>query len=187
MKLEMTFAPIAEADSEVSIRSDNLEEEKKFVLDWSRQNNALAKQMEEELQDHFQNTIMLLPQYEVCDAHLSVPFPRSYLFGRSTSSFGSSHSVLKGAGSTSTIHSDIKLKNAGSTSTIHSEDQSIISSPETEATVTSIFMAKKLSSLSLSGICKKPTPKKVPEAKKIVYIPSGYERDLQDFSKYNQI
>lgn len=172
MKIELTPTPIIEAKSEVSIRSESLEEEKKVVLDWSRQNNALAKKMEHELKDRFESVIVTLPQHDVPEARLSIPFPRSYLFGRSTSTFGSSHSVLKGAASTSTIHS---------------EEQSIISAPESEATTTSVFMAKKLASLNVSGLSKKANPINKPPAKKAVYIPAGYERDLPDFAKYNQI
>lgn len=133
--------------------------------------SSSAKKMEHDAKERFATIINNLPCYKPVENYPAMPFPNSHLFGSSISSFGSSHFDLLRASESSTSI------NSSSTAT---------SMAASESTYTG-KLVKNLDKMKALSINVAEPANNKPEPKKIVYIPSGYECDLPDFAKYNQI
>ncbi|XP_055319176.1 uncharacterized protein LOC129576961 [Sitodiplosis mosellana] len=155
--------------SGISVCTKDMEDDDKMILDWSRQNNKLAKEMEHELKDRFEKVLRTLDVYEV---------PRAYLY-RSESTINSSSSLHF-----SHMDSMSTLKSTSTTDVCaaRSDPLEIVDTtinPHLSA-LNRQFKAASINSASIN----KPKSKK--ESKKAIYIPSGFESDLVNFQKYNQ-
>lgn len=154
--------------SKISVCSNDLDEEEKMVLDWSRQNNAHGQEMEHILKRQFDQIINSLDVYAKSGEIEHEPFPRMY-------NLGSLHSVNN---SNWTLGLD------------RCDSRSTLTEVQSSAVVTKCEkprMSRLTERLKATSISSNSKPKIVKETKKTVFIPSGFERDILDFQKYNQI
>lgn len=152
--------------SAISVNTQEMDDEDKMILDWSRQNNELAKEEEHKFKTRFEQVLRKLDVYEL---------PRTYLF-RSTSTMNSSSSInlLSRMSSMSTINASIDGDHQ-----VYATDAPQIGDPRINR------LAQKFKDASINSVfTTKPKPKKEP--KTMTYIPAGFESDLVNFQKYNQ-
>ncbi|XP_031626476.1 uncharacterized protein LOC116342844 [Contarinia nasturtii] len=157
--------------SAVSLPSTkNLENDEKIILNWTRQNNELAKQEEHNMKIGFDNVLCALNEHKVRGI-ATIPYPRSYIYGSSTTIYNSVSHLSSQFGSHSTIAEDNPVDEPalvmGSDPQIHKMER----------------LTSKLGATSIKAKNTNVKPKK--EQKKVVYIPSGHESDLVNFHKYN--
>lgn len=150
------------AQSMISVYSDMDDEDQK-VLDWSRYNIETAKKMKKNVQRDFDNVLRTLGHYEVSIGHDSVFRPSCFT---SISCFGTSMGSFQ------------SLQNVGSQSSL--ESTSFVAKPPRGGGMSRLAERMKKASIQ--------TCEKIDECpKKITYIPSGFEPDLDNFQKYNRI
>lgn len=150
--------------SAISVCSADLDEDSKMVLDWSRQNTVLARDMERIIKNQFETVIEDLDQYMMAPRQRREPH---HMFHNAISltSVNQSNSNLSSLyGSRSTI---ADVQSVGGESGVPSMISARISSRFREAL--------------------KQTSKTAPKnEQKTVFIPAGFERDVLEFHKYNE-
>lgn len=166
-KLHMNARLGRKCPSKISVCSNDLDDEEKMVLDWSRQNNAHGQEMELEIKSRFDKIINSLDQYAMSDQIEHEPFSRMY-------HLNSLRSVN---------HSDwtLGIDRFDSRSTLTEVQSSTVLTTEKPR------MSRLTERLKATSLLSNSKPKIVKETKKTVFIPSGFERDILDFQKYNQI
>lgn len=165
IRIESNEALKARSDPVKSFSTKKLNEEDELILVWSRQNNELAKKMEQDTREYFNRVINQLEVYTMSKDDQSEQDPnliirretKSYLFG-SKSTLRSSNDELSQAGSSSILN-DVDMVDPAP------------------------ILADKLQKLTQRLGSTAITP--VKPKKKMVYIPSGFESDLPNFTKYN--
>lgn len=157
--------------SKISVCSNDMDDEEKMVLDWSRQNNSFAMGMERDLKDQFEQVVKSLDAYVKCEQ--TEPGPHSGMYNLGSLSSVNRSNLSLGLGR---FDSNSTLTEVQSVATIENPEKSRKLSRLTErlraASITTDYSAK---------------PKVNTEAKKMVFVPSGFERDILEFHKFNQI
>lgn len=159
--------------SAISVCSDDFDEDKKMVLDWSRQNTVLARTMERTIKNQFDTVVDDLDRYVMATRQRREPY-HSFHNAISLASVNQSNSNLCSLfGSRSTI-TDVQSI-AG-----QSDVSSMVSAPiSTRFTERLKQAAKKASETAANAT-------NIQKAQKMVFIPSGFERDVLEFHKYNE-
>lgn len=146
-----------------------MDESDEVILDWSLQSIEAAKRTKINMQRNFQNAVRELDYFHYSE-RFQDKFLRNLSHYDSRSSFGTSiesiHNLQHGESvwSNATEDKTFALKAGG----MHR-------------------LAERLKAASIkTDAVEKPNVMDKP-AKKVVYIPSGFESDLVDFQKYNQI
>lgn len=153
------------AKSKMSVCSNDLDDDDRMVLDWSRQNDEYAQKMEKDLSRRFDKVINSLNEYAM-----------SYEIERKK--FGGMYNL----GSLRSVHRSnwtIGIERFDSTATL-TEVQS-----STSLVTEKPRMSRLAEKLKAASIATNSEPKIIENTKKTVFIPSGFERDILDFQKYN--
>lgn len=135
----------------------DMDDEDLMVLDWSNQNNALAQQIEVDLRNRFEQMVQSLDIYEVSE-HTTSGKPRI-----NPIQLGSMRSIFL---------SNSSFPRADSCTSL-AEVQSVASNLNKGVN----RVANKMKAMSIA-----PT-----KTEKVTCIPSGFERDLVEFHKYNAL
>lgn len=157
--------------SQISVCSSDLDDEEKMILDWSRNNKKFATEMEYDLKHRFEQMVNSLDVYVEPEHVERASQSKMYNLGSQRSM---NMSVLS-----------LGLKRFDSHSTI-TEVQSTAQIEKTETPRALQRLSERLKAASISTNSN-AEPNKKTEAKRIAYVPSGFERDILEFHKFNQI
>lgn len=146
-----------------------MDEEEKAVLDWSRANTSLARDLERAVKDEFDCVVRNLDRHMMATRHRR---ESNHMFYNATSSSTvnqSNSNLLSVYSSRSTLADHTSIAS-----------QSDVTSAESKRP-TSRF-AERLKKATKQPPAETTNNKNTP---KVVFIPSGFERDILEFHKYN--
>lgn len=155
----------------MSVCSNDLDEDEKIVLNWSRQNTAFGREMERTIKNQFDAVVHELDRYVMATRQRREPYRMFYdamrlpSINQSNFSLFSSRSTLTDVQSIA-AQSEVSSATVGRTSARFTERLK-------QAT-------KQPSATTYKTTTNKNTPK-------MVFIPSGFERDVLEFHKYNDL
>lgn len=162
-------APKKRIQPPMAVCSNLMDEFDEVILDWSLQSIEAAKRTKTNMQRNFQNAVRGLDYFQY-SGRFQDKLLRKLSHYDSRSSFGTS------------IESIHTLQHGESVWSNVSQDKMFATKAGGMHRLT-----ERLKAISVkTDVVEKPKVVDNP-AKKVVYIPSGFERDLVDFQKYNQI
>lgn len=154
----------------LSLCSNDLDEDDKVILNWSRTNNLLARDLDRTNKNHFDMVIDELDRYVMAERQRPDPY----------------HHVVRTAPSFASVNrSNQNVHSMNSSRSTLFEMQSVAGFSD----VASTFSARTSSRFTkhLEQISKQPSKSATTKnAPKEVFIPSGFERDILEFHKYNE-
>lgn len=153
--------------SAMSVFSSQMDQDNRMILDWTRQNKEKAKITQQDIKQQFDQLLNTLDSYNAMGR-----VPRH------------SCRMLYNLGSCSSVqHSNDDLARFDSRSTL--AEQSIayveVASQQTRSQDMLTKRMNRLTTNTKPAATKKPTT----ASNNMVFIPSGYERDILEFHKYN--
>lgn len=162
----------------ISVCSNDLDDEVRMVLDWSRRNIELAKEMDRHLKDRFNEVIGLLDPYVAPNQMKRGSHPRLF----SVESVRSiNHLYLENADTCIVSMNSVRVEYACSILT------EVQSGPKMDATV--MHESRLTQLLRKANISTNPpaSPTVNNDSKKTVFIPSDFERDFLEFQQLNNL
>lgn len=164
VRQDMTSKMKKDAKSEITMNSEDLDDDDMMVLKWSRQNRDFAKELEADMKIRFEQVIRTLDVFEIDEKLNDLSYANS---------IGNLNLHLLNFGSNSTIAESLPESIAEST-------------PSEPISDKRIDRLKKLNPAAFKSVNRNETANaKNDPKKKMVCIPSGYECDLVNFFKYN--
>lgn len=157
--------------SAMSVCSNDMDDDDKVVLNWSRQNTTLARDMERAMRMEFEAKINELDRYVMATRERRGPYQMRYnamslpSINQSQSNLGSQYGSRSTITDAQSIASEVAPSVVSRTSSRFTQRLK-----QAESKKPSTTMSK------TTGSC----------ASKVVLVPSGYERDILEFHKYNE-
>lgn len=177
---QVTFIPLANPKrnknhrSAMSVCSNDLDEDDKMVWDWSHQNTLLARDMERTIKNQFDTVVDDLDRYVMAERQRRQPY-HTFCNAISLPSVNQSNSNLFSLYSSRSTLAEVQSI-AG-----QSDATSIVSAPISSRFTKLLKQANKQPSKTASKATN------IQNEPKMVFIPSGFERDVLEFHKYNDI